>query len=195
MVASIVLIVLLIFATLDQLLFSYTPDISATQNRPIVGNIATLVNESRVTNNTIQLQSVSSIEGRVKIINEKDPDNWAGLFWFDGNKSYYLYLHPPPLNLLSLYSRGTTISAKVFPNVTKGIWYSLKVEFSSNAINIFLNNRLTIHEGIQTHSDISSVGIQNHNNIAKFEPILIKGSALSKPCTFPEIMCLLENGH
>lgn len=157
------------------------------------GNKVVNSNQTIITNNTIPLQSVTYIEDSVSIINQIKQDSRAGLVWTDGNKSYYAFLFPSS-SLISLYSRGHLLHTKIDPHIVKDALYTIRIVFSRNAIDVFLNNTPAIHEQVAPHNVIlSNVGIETFNSVAEFEPVKIVGTPFSNLCSFPHIGCLLQN--
>ena len=89
-----------------------------------------------------------------------------------GTKEYYLFLRS---NLISIYTpeKGEFKSAPI-EDLTKGDWYTIKVVFVNDMINVFLNNILKLQiPTISANIHISKVGIRSYNTITEFKPLNI----------------------
>jgi hypothetical protein len=133
----------------------------------------------------MQKQNISYIEANFRISSENKTKNipdYCGIAWDDGHNKYYTRLMKHALETSQIpaneESRNNTGKALVQNQDIireKGIWYSLKIAFLKDTINVYINNLLKqkIPRILLENGPIVKVGISCSNNRGEFEPIKI----------------------
>jgi hypothetical protein len=133
----------------------------------------------------MQKQNISYIEANFRISSENKTKNipdYCGIAWDDGHNKYYTRLMKHALETSQIpaneESRNNTGKALVQNQDIireKGIWYSLKIAFLKDTINVYINNLLKqkIPRILFENRPIVKVGISCSNNRGEFEPIKI----------------------
>jgi hypothetical protein len=134
--------------------------------------------------NFVNKRDVNYIEAKFRVLGQNQTEqNHAGIvFWItdpnnnNRSKGYYTFLRH---NKLAVYTgdRGEIQSPRDISR-ENGKWFTLKIVYINNTINLFLNGKLQmqvhyIPSGGNTSAYISKVGIQSYNSVAEFEPIEI----------------------
>jgi hypothetical protein len=140
--------------------------------------------------NTIPLNNTNYIESTFRVTDEyRNNQNHSGIVWKDGNnKEYYLFLRP---DAISIYTpqEGEFLSAPLIENREIGKWFTLKVVYTNNTINIFLDNIPKIqipnvaannNNNNNASQTISKVGIRSFNNVAEFKPLKVGSAAIQQ---------------
>jgi hypothetical protein len=151
----------------------------------------TLKGNETIWSNTIPLNNTNYIESTFRVTDEyKNNQNHSGIVWNDGNnKEYYAFLRS---NRLSVYTpdQGEFQSAPLIENREIGKWFTLKVVYTNNTINIFLDNIPKIqipnvaannnNNNNNASQTISKVGIRSFNNVAEFKPLKVGSAAIQQ---------------
>jgi hypothetical protein len=124
-------------------------------------------------------RDVNYVEAKLRVLGQNKSDNHAGIVWIDTNnnksKEYYAFLRP---DRLAVYTDDTG-EIQTPPDISRqnGKWFTLKIAYMNNTINIFLNDKLEMPvpytNGNITSAYISKIGIRSFNNAAEFKPIEI----------------------
>lgn len=115
-------------------------------------------------------KTVNYIEGTLAVNEVLEGGNQAGIRWFDGNQEYYVFLGEDMANLWSrIY--GEFLSSPIKRQLDT--WYTIKVLYKDNMMNIFLNDSLRFQVPDSSSADISKVGIVSHGANVQFKPISI----------------------
>jgi hypothetical protein len=140
---------------------------------------------------------INYVEARFQIIGENRSRNNVGILWEnEKNKEYLVSLTKSGLELLE----NQTISNQINNDNSKdrdnnrkepssrlllsqnteiirenGTWYTIKIAFLDNAVNIYVNDELKIRilRNDENYAPISKVGIRTSNNIAEFQPLKV----------------------
>lgn len=136
-------------------------------------------------------RDVNYVEAKLRVLEQNKSDNHAGIVWIDTNnnrsKEYFAFLRP---DRLAVYTDDTG-EIQTPPDISRqnGKWFTLKMAYMNNTINIFLNDKLEMRvpytNGNITSAYISKVGIRSFNNVAEFEPIEIGIVNITKATATP----------
>lgn len=100
-------------------------------------------------------------------------DNQVGVYWFDTNDVYHSIILKS--NFLSYYSPNVgDLPLGLIDERENGRWYSLKIAFVNQTMNVFLDNILAFK--FPYHYDregIDRLGRTTHNIVAQFEPLKV----------------------
>jgi hypothetical protein len=136
-------------------------------------------------------RDVNYVEAKLRVLEQNKSDNHAGIVWIDTNnnrsKEYFAFLRP---DRLAVYTDDTG-EIQTPPDISRqnGKWFTLKMAYMNNTINIFLNDKLEMRvpytNGNITSAYISKVGIRSFNNVVEFEPIEIGIVNITKATATP----------
>jgi hypothetical protein len=130
---------------------------------------------------------INYVEGKFRVIGENGSRNRVGILWEDANTEYQVSLRDGGLELSEKQirsdqnenrhekdSKWSLLSQNAEVTKEKGIWYTIKVAFLDNAINVYVDDVLKIHILSEKNPvSISKVGIRSSFNIAEFQPLKI----------------------
>jgi hypothetical protein len=134
------------------------------------------------TESTFWIDTKNSTQGNVKYIEDKfrvidenknnDTDNHSGIVWFDGHRVWYVFLRDKSIAVYNSIDKEFAKNQNVVRE--HGIWYTIKIAFMTNAMNIYLDDFLKIHISNNSSStSLYKIGIRSNNDVGEFEPILI----------------------
>ena len=115
-------------------------------------------------------ENINYIEATFRVVTENGNNNHAGIVWNDGNKEYYAFLRS---NMLSIYTHEDQEFVSVPIIRQENTWYTLKIFYSKNFINVFVNDEIKTQLNTDNITNILSVGIRNFNTTAEFKPLII----------------------
>jgi hypothetical protein len=153
---------------------------STTGDSLIIGGTTTLRgNQTIILAKRPPLQNVSYIQVNFKLANESElkTDAHGGIVWTNGDNRYYAFVRPSS-GLLSIYTpeSGEFLHSEK-PQIVKNTWYTLRIVFHDDAIDVYMNNTPPIHiEQSAANTDISNIGIRSFNTIATFVPLKLAGN-------------------
>ena len=121
----------------------------------------------------LQQHNINFIEGRFRVIGKTNPDSHAGIVWNDGHKVWYAFLRDRGLSVYNSVDNEFAGNPKVV--VRNGVWDTLAIALLRNAIDVYVNNVLSLKIPYANASsyNISNVGIRNINAIVEFKPIMV----------------------
>lgn len=119
-------------------------------------------------------QNIDYVEIRFRIVTENYTDTHSGIVWKDGEKLYYAFLRSDKLSVYTPIN-GEFLSAKIDYPRKNGIWYTLKIIYARNSIDVYLDDALTIQipKNSSDVDSISQIGIRSFNMVTEFEPLKI----------------------
>lgn len=137
-------------------------------------NSITLNGTLNVWSQPIYNEGINFAEVTFRIINENKTATHSGIIWDDGKNEYYAFLRP---NRLSVYTPedGVLFSTSLGYPREIATWYTLKIVYTQNSIDIFLDNALSLRipKVSSEVNDISRVGIRSFDTVTEFESIKI----------------------
>lgn len=149
-------------------------------------------------------EKVKFIEATFRIMNASKSDDHAGIIWNDGQLTYYAFIRPYRLGIVTLPT--STLSEDTGVNNTVPVSYStnrmldMKVEFSNTdpRTTIFVNGipRLFYPEILNT--DVTKIGLLSYNSVTQLGSLKVglttaqfKSAAISNTPARPPIGLIL----